>query len=146
MPILTGIRVAIAVAVLWFAYHLGGLSGKAQVAQLQAAQSAALSKALQAQAATTAAETARLQGAVSQYEQQLQTPNPIDAGLAHRVYVYATANCPTVPKTASAAGGAVNAPPESAGPSEFERLAQAVIDACSADAAQLNALIEAWPR
>ncbi len=133
-------------AICFWAYHLGGLSGKAQVAALQASQSAAVSKALQAQAATTAKQVADLQGAVAQYEQQLQTPNPIDIGLAHRVYLFASASCPTVPKATTAAPGTSQPSAQPTGTEELERLAQAAIDACAADAEQLSAIQQAWPR
>src|SRR5208282_5377927 len=104
MSILTGIKIAIAAALCFWAYHLGGLSGAAKVSALELAQQAAVLKAVEAQAASTARETARLNTLVASYETTHINPVALDIG--SRVYKYAAASCPALPKAASHPDGA----------------------------------------
>lgn len=127
-------------------WYFGSQHGQAQLAQLQAAQSAATTKALQAQAASTAVQVAQLQGAVARYEALLQTPDPITLNLGQRLFKYAAASCPAVSQTPVPAGGTVNSAALPDSLTELVRLSQVAIDACSADAKQLAAIQQAWPK
>src|SRR5271165_4215316 len=90
------VKLILAALALWFAYHQGGLAGAAKVSALELAQQAAVSKAVEAQAASTARETARLNTLVASYE---STPiNPVALDIGSRVYKYTTASCDAVPK------------------------------------------------
>lgn len=131
-------------ALLALVFYLGGLSPRAALQAQHAAWAEAAANALVAQQKQATADHNRLQGVIDAYDAQKDLPNPVDTGLAHRVYIAAAGGCP-VPKAASMAGG-VEAPATqpSGDPGIVGRL-QAVIDACRADAAQLSAVIELAP-
>ena len=128
----------------WFCFHQGGLSSTGKLEALQAAQAEGVAKAVLAERAQGAAELARVNAVLKEYE---NAPiDPIAIGLAQRVYQYArVASCP-VSKTSTDTPGTVQPSPQPPDPQSVERALDAHIQACSADAAQLNALIEAWPR
>lgn len=139
-----GALIAAIALIFWAGWHLGSSNAKTALAGFKAAQAENTAKAVLAERASAAAELARVNTILKGYE---DAPiNPIDAGLAHRVYVYAhTADCavPTAGANTPAAGS--TSPQPSRDPS-FVGLAQRVIDACAQDAAELTALQQAWPR
>lgn len=125
-------------------FYLGGLRSEAALEAFQSAQSANTAKAVLAERASGAAELARVNLLLKGYQ---DAPiDPIDVGLAHRVYVYASAaDCPVSGAGAHPAGAVSPSPQPSSDPG-FVGLAQSVIDACAQDAAELTAIQQAWPR
>lgn len=125
-------------------YHFGGLSSKTALEADHVAQLEAVVKAMDENARQAAADHAHMQGVIDGYA---KTPiDPIVPGAAHRVYVFAASACGGgVPEAGSVAGG-VQAPAAVAiGPSPVERALDDYIRACSADAAQMNAMIQLAP-
>jgi hypothetical protein len=111
---------------------------------LQTAQLQAVAVAYQNQVLAREASEAKLQKVQDAYDAIKDIPNPLDTGLAHRVYIAAAGGCP-VPATASVAGGAQTSTPIPGGdPSIVGRL-QNLIDACRDDAEQMSAMIQLAP-
>lgn len=133
-----------ALVLLSVGYYVGTLRSKTAYEGLQAAQSELTAKAVLAERAAGAAELARVNLILKGYQDA--PPDPIAVGLAHRVYVYASAASCTVPSASRDPRAPVSAPAQPGGDAEAQRLLQAVFDACSADARELSALQAAWPR
>lgn len=144
MSILTGIKLALIAAALLLAYHLGGDSARTALEGFQAAQAENTAKAVLAERASGAAELARVNAILKGYQ---DAPiDPIVPGIAHRVFLYASAASCAVSSTPSAPGGVVTSRPVPASDSGLEQATQAVFDACERDALRLNALQAAWPQ
>jgi hypothetical protein len=137
-------KVGAAVVLLAVVFYLGGLGPKAALERDHAAMAQAATQALLAQRAQASADHAHLQGVIDRYDAQKDIPNPVDTGLAHRVYITAASGCP-VPETRIVAGG-IEAPAALAGsdPGIVGRL-QDLIDACRDDAEQMSAMIQLAP-
>jgi len=146
MPLITpkvGIILIALVLIFMAGIHVGGLRPKARLIALQTAQAQAITQAVLAEQAHAQTESERLRKIIYGYENRV--PDPITVGLGHRVYINACKASP-LPKAASDPGR-VSAPVSipSGDPPIVGRL-QAVIDACTLDASQLDALIAAWPQ
>lgn len=125
-------------------YRLGGNASRAALETDRAAQLSAVATAYENQVLARAAGEAKLQKVQDAYDAIKDLPNPLDTGLAHRVYIAAAGGCP-VPRTAAVASGTQTPAPIPRGdPGVVGRL-QDLIDACRADAAQLSAMIELAP-
>jgi hypothetical protein len=111
---------------------------------LQTAQLQAVAVAYQNQVLAREASEAKLQRLQNAYDAIKDLPDPVTTGLAQRVYLAAAREC-DLPSPAAVARG-VQAPSAilSGDPSLIGRI-QDVIDACTADAHQLNAMIELAP-
>lgn len=137
-----------AVALLFgLGYHFGGLSAKTAGEAQHAAQLSAVASAYQNQVLAREASEATLKRVQDAYDAIQSTPDPVSAGLATRVLYHA---CPTgggvVPQAGAVASRAPAAAAQPSGdPGLGERL-QAVLDACTADARQMNAMLELAPR
>jgi len=140
-----GLAVGLLLAVFAGGLYLGGLRSKAALQTFEAGASANTAKAVLAERASAATELARVNGIIARYENDALTPFP-DPGVGQRVLERACPASSPVSQTSPNPAGAVNAAPQPAGDSEADRLLQGLIDACSRDASQLNALIQAWPR
>ena len=139
-----GAIVAMVAALFAAGYHIGGLSSKTALEAQHTAQLQAVVNAMDENARQAAADHAHQQGVIDAYH---ATPiDPLVAGAAHRVYVYAASACGgSVPQAASVAGGAQASAPIALGPSEVERALDDYIHACSADAAQMTPMIALAP-
>jgi hypothetical protein len=132
------------IAVLFGAgYHFGGMASKTALERDHADMAAATVNALLAQRAQATADHNRLQEVIDRYD--ATPPDPIIPGLAHRVYVYATAHCGGVPQSGSVAPGTEAPTPVPIGHSSVESALGDVLSACSADAAQMTAMIQLAP-
>lgn len=142
--VLTYVKIAAAVLLLGLVFWLGGLPGKATIASLKAQQQTQITEALRNQAASKQAEIDRINKVLYAYQ---NTPiDPINIGLATRVYKYAVANCDALPQAAALARGISQPAAVSASDQELIGLAQQAINACASDARQLTAIQQAWPR
>jgi hypothetical protein len=139
-----GAIIAMAAALLATGYHIGSLSSKTALEADHAAQLQAVVNVMDENARQAAADHAHQQGVIDAYH---ATPiDPLVAGAAHRVYVYAaSASGCGVPQAGAVAGGAQASAPVAFGPSEVERALDDYIQACSADAAQMNPMIALAP-
>lgn len=136
---------ALIIAVLFGAgWHFGAMASKTQYEALRAEQSELTAKAVLAERASAAAESARVNAVLKEYQ---DAPiDPVVAGTAHRVFIYANSpSCP-VPEARTDPARVVGTAAQPVGPSRVERSLGDYIAACDADARQLAALIEAWPR
>jgi hypothetical protein len=144
VSILTGIKLALIVGTLAFAYHLGGDSARTALEGFQAAQAANTAKAVLAERASGAAELARVNAIVKGYEDAALSP--VTVGIGRRVLLAA---CPTshpVPQTSPVTGGAVPARPVPASAAGLGEALDRYTAACQRDALRLNALQAAWPK
>lgn len=127
-------------------YHLGGNAARAAAASAHAAQLGTVVSALEAQRNAAQAESDRRQGIINAYDESKDVPDPVVAGLARRVYVYAArAGCPAVPGARPVASGITDAAPLPGSDTSLERLSkltQAALDAAESDARQMNAMID----
>lgn len=144
MSILSWAKIgAVALLCLWM-YHLGGDGPRAKLETVLATQSENTAKAVLAERASAAVELSRVNSVLKGYTDAPIDPAVISVG--SRVLKYARiADCPL------SAGSAAPAATISAGQvprsdPEFERLLQAAFDAADADAKELTALQQAWPR
>lgn len=126
-------------------WYFRGLKCEAAAATVSQAQSAAVATAVLAERASTAAELVRVNTVLKGYQENAAL-NPVDVGLAHRVYVYAHATECSMPAAGAHPAATGSASQEPRGDPGFVGLAQAAIDACAQDAAELTALQQAWPR
>jgi hypothetical protein len=135
---------AAALALVLGGYHFGSLSSKSKLEAVLAAQAENTAKAVLAERAAQETEQKRLQEVLAKYE---QTPlDPIVAPLARRVFLYARASeCP-VPPNGTHSAAVIDPGPQPREDSAIERATSEVFEACARDAAQLNALIDAWPK
>ncbi len=139
-----GALAALLAAIFMAGWHLGGDSARTALASLQAAQAEDTAKAVLAERASAAAESARLQAILKRYD---DAPiDPIALHVGDRVLEYArVAQCP-VPKAGADPRGAASAAPVAFGASQVGRALDALTEACAQDAAELTALQAAWPR
>ncbi len=140
----TCVKLAAIAAVLAFAYRLGGNGPRAALAGFQASQAQATAKAVLAERASAAAELARVNGILKEYQDEKL--NPIVPGIAVRLLERACPANRSLPEASANPGRARSAAKEPAGDGSVERATQAVFEACAQDAAQLSALQAAWPR
>jgi inorganic triphosphatase YgiF len=137
----------LALALFVAGYHLGGNSAKTAAEALHAAQLSAVATVYQNQVLATQASEAQLQKVENAYDAVKDAPDPVTAGLATRVLLRA---CPAsggdVPQAAALAGRAAASTAESGGDPGLGGKLQAVLDACTADARQMSAMIELAPR
>ncbi len=138
-----GAIAALVAAIFMAGWHLGGDSARTALAGFQAAQAEDTAKAVLAERASAAAESARLQTILKGYE---DAPiDPVALTLGSRVLQYArVADCP-VPKAGADPRGARSPAPLPVGPSGVGRALDALTEACAQDAAELTALQAAWP-
>lgn len=144
MTIQAGLILAAALLLSGGGFYLGTLRGKSQLEQLQASQFKALADAYQAQVLARQQSETKLQTVENQYDAIKDIPDPATVGTARRLLIVAAA-CPDVPQGATVAGGTENAAAITLGPSPIERALDAYVQACSADAKQLAAMIELAP-
>lgn len=132
------VKLVLAAALLWEAYHLGGdaMSVKYEKAELAMAK---------ATAAALDARDAQILTVENQYDALKDIPDPATVGAATRLrLVTVESDCP-VPG-APVAGGAHGTGAVSGGDAAIERATQGVFDACDADAKELNAVIRLAPK
>lgn len=140
-PILAA-KLGAAMALLALAFYLGGLGPKAALERDHAAMAEATTQALLAQQKAAETEHARQQRIIDAYDAA-----PIDfvaPTLARRLYIAAVGGC-DLPKARTVASGTEAPSPLPSGPSGVERALGELIEACSADARQLNAMIQLAP-
>jgi hypothetical protein len=125
-------------------FYLGGLSPRAALQAQHAEWAQATANALIAQQKQATLDHNRLQGVIDAYDSQKDAPNPVDTGLAHRLYIAAAGGCAVPAPRALAGGTQTSATLPGSDPGIVGRL-QAVIDACRADAAQLSVMIQLAP-
>jgi hypothetical protein len=136
--------VVLVLALLGGGFYLGTLRGKSELTSLEASQAQNTAKAVLAERASAQTELDRINQVVAKYEAQPIDPIALDIGT--RVFKYAnTASCP-VPKATADPGRAGDIPALAPGALGIEQALDAYIEACSRDAEQLGALIQAWPR
>jgi hypothetical protein len=135
----------IAVVLFGSGFYLGTLPGRATLDHTLAAQATQTAKAVQAEAAAAQIEQNRLNAVIAKYEAIKDIPDPVIPGLGGRLYKYIYASCP-VPKASPDTTGTVIPAQEPRSDVRTGQALQAVFDACSADARQLSALIDAWPK
>ncbi len=150
-PLASYLRLAAALAVFVGGFYLGTLHGGEQAARsktalqaLQAAQAADVAKAVLAERASAAAELARVNGILKEYEDNAL--HPIDLHIGSRVLVAACPAQRPLPETSPNPG---RTQPTAQGAGVDPRLGPAldrVISDCQADARQLSALQAGWPR
>jgi hypothetical protein len=147
---------ALAAALIAGGFHFGGLGPKADLAAYKtaverqhAAQLAAVAKAYEDQVLAAQADHAAQQKVIDAYDAAKDAPDPVTTGLAHRVYIAAAAasgaECGQLPPARAVASrtqasGAI----PGGNPSIIGRI-QDVLDACTADADQLNAMVKLAP-
>jgi hypothetical protein len=141
-----GIAIAV-IALLFFAgYHVGGLAAHNQLETVQAKQLSAVTTVLEQQRDQALAESKARQGIIDAYETTKDVLDPINVGVGHRMYVYASGTgCSSVSGTATMAGGTPAPAAKPASNQSVDRLSelsQSIIDACTADAHQMNAMID----
>ena len=128
-------------------YHFGGNSAKTAAEAQHAAQLSAVATAYQNQVLAAQASEAKLQQVENAYDDLKAVPDPVSTGLASRVLYRA---CPAgggdVSKAPAVAGRAPAPTKEPRGDPSLERRLQAVLDACTDDARQMNAMIELAPK
>lgn len=162
-PYVTYIKIGGALAVVAGAsgagFHFGSLSADAKLADYKtsveaqhAAQLQAVTDDLTAQIQTSDAKRAALQKVVDAYDQEKDKRDSDTADLAQRLQhaqaAAASAGRCSVPAAGSVASGTQAASPQPGSDQSAERLSgltQAVFDACSADAKQLNAVVQLAP-
>ena len=159
-PYLTYIKLGAAALLLAIAagagFHFGSLSAddklnayKTAVEGQHAAQLQAVVNAMTEHDQQAAAQHAADQRVIDAYDAAKAVPDPVAIGLAHRVYLVAAsasgAECSQLP-AARAVAARTQAPSAIPGgdPSIIGRI-QDVIDACTADADQLNAMVKLAP-
>jgi hypothetical protein len=158
-PYLAYIKIGAAAVLLAIAagggFHFGGLSGSVKAADaqtalegLEAAQAENTAKAVLAERASAAAESARVNTKLKEFE---DAPiDPVVTGLAARLYAYAaSATDPAVgpvPTSSGSAGATVKACGVPRRDPEAERLSQDAFDAGGRDAERLNLCRDVWPR
>lgn len=124
-------------------YRLGGSSARADAARDRAVQLQAVASAYQNQTIALEAAQAKLKTVQDAYDAIKDLPDPATVGAARRVLlVAARAGGCDLPTAASPTPGIA---PPTALPGSAQRLERALDDyvqACSADARQLNALIQ----
>lgn len=149
-PYLTYIKLdaaAVLLAILFGAgYHFGGLASKTALEAAHTAQLQAVVKAMDDNARAAATEHATQQKVIDAYDRDKDIPDPASVGTAHRLLILAAAGggC-AVQQAGAVAGGAQGATPVPIGPSRVEQALDAYVRACSADAAQLTAVIQLAP-
>lgn len=127
-------------AIFGFGYHVGSLQGKAAVARLQRDNAQAIVTAqAQAQARQSSIE-AQLTALETRYEAIRDIPDPVIPS-AHRLFIAACSD--PVPAPSAHPGNPPAASPQPRGPTVLESALDHALEACAADARQLNALIEA---
>ncbi len=148
-----GAGVFLVVLIFGAGFHFGGLSGNAKAAAskaaldgFQTAQAENTAKAVLAERAAGATESARVNAKLKEYE---DAPiDPVVTGLSERVRL---ATCPgatgsSVPGAGGNAGGAQSARGVPASPAEVERLSDAAWAAADKDATRLNLCRDVWPK
>ena len=142
------LKLVVAVAILCLTYgvafHLGGNGPRASLAALRAAQSETVARAVLAEKASGDAELGRVNAILRKYENE--SLNPIDLHISTRLF---RAACPTrgpLPQTVSHTAIPSAPTPIASVDSRIGPALDAVISNCQADAKQIIALIEAWPR
>lgn len=137
---------AVVVLICGTFYHLGGNASRAVSEAAHAAQLAAVVKTLETQRDAALTESNRRQGIIDAYDKAQSVPDPVVAGLAHRVYLYTTGpGCRVVPSTAALASGTpapASVAPGDAIAQRLSELTQATFDAADADAEQMRAMIQ----
>jgi hypothetical protein len=135
---------AVVVGLFGLGFHFGGMGPTAALERLQAAQAADVAKAVLAERASVAAELARVNGILKEYEDNAL--HPIDLHIGSRVLVAACPAQRPLPETSPNPG---RTQPTAQGAGVDPRLGPAldrVISDCQADARQLSALQAGWPR
>jgi hypothetical protein len=144
------IKIALAALILggtfWFGYRTGSVHGTAALEALQAAQAENTAKAVLAERASAAVESARVQAKLKEYE---NAPiDPLVPGIVRRVFLNACPAGGPVPSAAAAPGGTGEAggvPAGDQGAQRLYELAQAAADAAARDAARLDLCRSVWP-
>lgn len=128
-------------------YHFGGMASKTAEEAARAAQLSAVATAYQNQVLAAQASETQLQKVENAYDALKDTPDPVTTGLATRVLYRA---CPAdrgdVPQAKPVAAGASALGAQPGGDPSLAGRLQAVLDACTADARQLDALIKLAPQ
>lgn len=135
---------ALASGVIWLHGHDARIRAQSS-AQCQAGIEQARDQAARQQIAHDAAELARLQEVVRNYEQNLSTPDPVIVNLGRRLHYYEVRSC-AVPQAGADPGSAGPAGGVAGSDGAVESATQAVFDACRRDALRLEALQRAWPK
>lgn len=132
-----GVLLAVGLGVGWWLEH-NHREQQIGMAECQAQVQAAVKVAADKNAAAALVTEGKLNAIVQNY-QQSQWAAGLSAGLAQRVHDHAI--CPRpLPKPAPDPGAAPSASTEPSGDGGITAATQSVLDACSADAAQLSAL------
>jgi hypothetical protein len=151
MTWITGLKLggilAMLAALFGTGYHFGGMASKTALEAQHAAQLQAAVTALDNQASQRVAAEAKLAKVQNDYDAIKDLPDPVSVGLAQRVlYAACPAGGGDVPKAGAVASGALAAAPEPGSDPGLGGRLQAVLDACTADAKQMSAMIELAPK
>jgi hypothetical protein len=140
------VKLGAGAGLLFLAYHLGGNASRAALEAQHAAQMSAVATAYQNQTLALQASEAQLEKVQNAYDAIKDVPDPVSTGLAQRVLVAAGGACRSdLPKAAAVAGGTQASPAVTGGDSGIVGRLQGLIDACTADSKQMNAMIELAP-